>query len=130
MSEKKSVLTLVAVLIVLLAIFAVIWLCFMPHGSKLDKTITFEVSHLDGTANSFTLMSNCETLGELLEANELIAGEDGPYGLYVKTVDGETVDESLNQWWCFTKDGEMLMTGVDDTVIADGEHYEAAILTY
>lgn len=130
MSEKKRKITLAAALIVLLALFAVVWLCFMPQGSKLDKTIVFEVSHTDGSQNSFTLMSGCETLGELLEANELIAGEDGPYGLYVKTVDGETVDESLNQWWCFTKDGEMLMTGVDDTVIADGEHYEAAILTY
>ena len=29
------------------------------------------------------------------------------------------------EWWCFTKGGEMLMTGVDDTMIADGEQYEA-----
>lgn len=130
MSEKKRKITLAAALIVLLALFAAVWLNFMPHGSSLEKTVVFEVTHLDGAGSSFTLMSNCDTLGELLEANELIAGEDGPYGLYVKTVDGETVDESLNQWWCFTKDGEMLMTGVDDTVIADGEHYEAAILTY
>ena len=130
MSEKKKKLTLAALLIVLLAVFAAVWLCFTPQGSKLDKTVVFEVSHLDGSRNSFTLMSDCETLGELLAANELIDGEDGPYGLYVKTVDGETADEAQNQWWCFTKDGEMLMTGVDDTVIADGEHSEAAILTY
>ena len=130
MSEKKNKLTIAAVLIVLLTLFAVVWLCFMPHGSKLEKTVVFEVLHLDGTGSSFTLLSNCETLGELLEANGLIAGEDGPYGLYVKTVDGETVDESLNQWWCFSRDGEMLVTGVDDTVIADGEHYEAIISVY
>ena len=30
----------------------------------------------------------------------------------------------------FLKDGEMLMTGVDDTMIADGEHYETFIDTY
>lgn len=130
MSEKKNKITIAAVLIVLLALFAVVWLCFMPHGSKLEKTVVFEVAHLDGTNSSFTLLSSCETLGELLEANDLIAGEDGPYGLYVKTVDGETVDESLNQWWCFSRDGEMLVTGVDDTVIADGEHYEAVISVY
>ena len=31
------------------------------------------------------------------------------------------------EWWCFTKNGETLMTGVDDTMIADGEHYEATL---
>ena len=39
-------------------------------------------------------------------------------------VSPSTADESIQQWWCFTKGGEMLMTGVDTTPIADGEHYE------
>ena len=45
----------------------------------------------------------------------------------VLTVDGETADEAAQEWWCFTKDGEMLMTGVDDTMIADGEQYEVKL---
>ena len=45
------------------------------------------------------------------------------------TVDGETADESIQQWWCITKGGEMLMTGVDDTMIADGEAYEFTLTT-
>ena len=65
-----------------------------------------------------------------LEQEGLISGDESEYGLYVTTVDGETADSNLNQWWCFTKDGEMLMTGVDDTMIADGEHYETFIDTY
>ena len=40
------------------------------------------------------------------------------------TVDGETVNESNQEWWCLTKGGEMHNYGVDDTEIADGEHYE------
>ena len=39
-------------------------------------------------------------------------------------MDGETVDDAKQEWWCFTKGGEMMMTGVDDSMIADGEHYE------
>ena len=31
--------------------------------------------------------------------------------------------------WCFTKAGEMLMTGVDTTPIADGDHYEIELKT-
>ena len=53
----------------------------------------------------------------------------GFWGLYVLTVDGETADEAQQQWWCLTKDGEMSPTGVDDTVIADGEHYEFELKT-
>ena len=57
----------------------------------------------------------------------LIAGDESEYGLFVKTVDGETADDANQEWWCFTKGGEMLMTGVDDTMIADGEQYEATL---
>ena len=51
------------------------------------------------------------------------------YGLYVTKVDGEEADESQQQWWCFSKDGEDLMTGVDDTMIADGDHYDITLKT-
>ena len=54
----------------------------------------------------------------------LIAGTDGEYGLYVLTVDGETVDEANQEWWGYTKGGEMVEYGVDMCPIADGEHYE------
>ena len=43
------------------------------------------------------------------------------------TVNGVTVDDSKQQWWCFTQDGEMLMTGVDTTPIADGDHFEITL---
>ena len=43
----------------------------------------------------------------------------------VHTVDGETADYSKDHsLWCLTKGGEWLDTGVDETLIADGEHYE------
>ena len=55
----------------------------------------------------------------------LLAGEDSAYGLMVFTVDGETADWDRDQsWWCLTKGGEWLDTGVDDTLIEDGDHYE------
>ena len=43
----------------------------------------------------------------------------------VNTVDGETADYARDQsWWCLTKGGEWIDTGVDSTMISDGEHYE------
>ena len=80
--------------------------------------------HGDGTQKEFTLQTDAETLREALEEEDIIAGEESEYGLYVLTVDGETVQEEQQEWWCLTKDGQMHNYGVDDTNIADGERYE------
>ena len=85
--------------------------------------------HGDGSSKDFPLATDAENLRGALEERQLIAGDESEYGLFVKTVDGETADDAVQQWWCFTKDGEMLMTGVDDTMIADGEHYEITLTT-
>ena len=55
--------------------------------------------------------------------------EESQYGLYVKTVNGVTADEAKEEWWCFTKDGEDVMTGVDSTPVADGDHFEITLKT-
>ena len=74
----------------------------------------------------FQIQTDAESLRGALEQESLIAGSESEYGLFVETVDGETADMGAEEWWCFTKGGEMLATGVDDTMIADGEHYEAS----
>ena len=62
-----------------------------------------------------------------MEQEKLIAGDESEYGLFVKTVDGRTADDAKQEWWCFTKGGETLMTGVDDTPIADKEKFEITL---
>ena len=73
---------------------------------------------------AFTIQTDAEYLGDAMKQEGLLDGEDGPYGLYVLTVDGETVDESEQEWWGYTKSGEQVNYGVDTCPIADGEHYE------
>lgn len=89
-----------------------------------SKTITVTVVHGDGTSNDITVSTDAENLRDALEAEGIIAGEDGPYGMFVQTVDGETADDGEQEWWCLTKGGEMWNYGVDDTEIADGDVYE------
>ena len=89
-----------------------------------SKTITLTVVHGDGTSNDITVSTDAENLRDALEAEGLIDGEDGPYGMFVQTVDGETADDGEQEWWCLTKGGEMWNYGVDDTEIADGDVYE------
>ena len=89
-------------------------------------TITLEVVGPDGSSKEFVIKTDPENnLRKALEGEGLISGEEGAYGLYVKVVDGITADYDVDQsWWGLYKDGEMLMTGVDTTPIADGDHFE------
>lgn len=91
------------------------------------KTVTVKVI-AGGKSVTFTVKTDAETLGDALLAHNLIAGDEGQYGLYVKVVNGITADYDVDQsYWGFSKNGEYMMTGVDGTAIADGETYE---LTY
>ena len=123
MSKKRSLIAgIVLAVMVLAALFC--WKSFAPQAVEGDKTITVEVVHGDGSTKEFTIHTDSETLGAALMEEELLVGEEGPYGLFVTAVDGETVDSAKEEWWNFSKNGEALMTGVDSTMIADGEQYE------
>ena len=128
MSRKtKRTIIAVAVLLVLAVGAFLIWNQFKPEAQVGAKAIVFTVVHGDESSREISIRTDAETLRGALEQESLIAGDEGEYGLFVKTVDGETADDAKQEWWCFTKGGEMLMTGVDDTMIADGEKYEATL---
>ena len=85
---------------------------------------TFEITHMDGSQKVYAVKTDAGTVGEALVALGLIAGEDGAYGLYVKTVDGETVDYDTHQkYWAFYENGAMAMNGVDKTNVVAGAVY-------
>ncbi len=87
-------------------------------------TVYVEVKAGDNSV-TFTINTDKETLGDALIEHDLISGEEGQFGLYVKKVNGITADYDVDaSYWGFYKDGEYMLTGVDTTVIADGEHYE------
>ena len=89
-----------------------------------QTSFTFEVSHLDGTSKVFTVKTDAKTVGEALVNAGLIVGEDGAYGLYVKTVDGETLDWDTHQkYWAFYENGTMAAKGVDSTDVVAGAVY-------
>ena len=88
------------------------------------KTVTVLVVAEEQTL-TFTIHTDKETLGDALLEHGLIEGEEGPFGLYVKKVNGILADYDVDQtYWSLTKGGEMMMVGVDGATIADGEQYE------
>ena len=77
---------------------------------------------------TFTIKTDKENLGDALLEHELLEGEESEYGLFIQKVISIRADYDLDgAYWAISKDGEYLMTGIDTTIIADGEHYE---LTY
>ena len=92
-----------------------------------SKAVYVEVIAQDKSI-TFTINTDKETLGDALMEHNLISGEKGSYGLYVKFVNGIEADyDKTSSFWALTKKGESLVTGVDGEKIKNNDHYE---LTY
>ena len=87
------------------------------------KTLTVVVKAEENSI-TFTVKTDQDTVGAALLEHELIAGEEGAYGLYVKVVNGITADYDVDKsHWAFYVDGEYAMSGVDSTEIDEGATY-------
>lgn len=88
------------------------------------KTVKVEVK-ADDKSVTFTIRTDKTILGDALTEHGLVDGEQGDFGLYVKVVNGIVADYDVDQsYWGFYKNGEYMMSGVDSTEFADGDHYE------
>ena len=129
MKQTKLFRTLLLVFAVLIAATVLCTACTQAEPQTGTKTITVQiiVDGQDTVTKSITTAA--EYLRGALEEEDLIAGEESQYGLFVKTVNGITIDDAKQQWWCFTKGGADLFTGVDTTPIADGDTFEITLKT-
>ena len=98
-----------------------------PKATVLGKGETkfnFTVTDLEGNETAFEINTDKKTVGEALLDLELIAGDESEYGLYVKTVNGITLDyDKDGAYWAFYVNGEYGSTGVDATDIVPGTTY-------
>lgn len=126
MNRKKTLYA--GIILVILCIFAgILYTQTRPDTVSGDKEITVLVVHGSGEEKTFTYETDAAYLGEVLKENELASGTEGPYGTFITTVDGETADDTKEQWWCITKEGEMISTSADEAPITDGDQYELTL---
>lgn len=135
MKRTKNLLTLLLVLALAFSLVA----CNKIDAEGLWKDATYrrDMSFGKGAATftldvvvaeqsvRFTVSTDKETVGAALLEHDLIEGEMGAYGLYVKKVNGITADYDVDaSYWGFYIDGEYAMSGVDTTPVTDGGAYE------
>jgi len=78
----------------------------------------FSVVDLEGNETKFEIHTDETTVGAALLKEGLIEGEEGPYGLYVKVVNGITaIYEEDGSYWAFYENDQYGLTGVDLTDI-------------
>ncbi len=119
---RKNITRLVPLLLAALLLLSACGKSIAPAAGT--KKFTFEITFSDGSSTSQEIETDKATVGEALQALGLIEGEDGPYGLYVTTVGGETVKyEDSGHYWSFYINGDYAATGVDVTEIEDGAAY-------
>lgn len=122
--KNKNIIIAAVALVAVIALLLGVYLATRPETSQGSKTITVTVVHSDGTEKLFTYHTDAEFLGEVILGEGLVVGEDGPYGLYIKEVDGESaVYETDGAYWSLLIGGEYAMSGADTTPIADGDAF-------
>ena len=79
---------------------------------------------LEGNETTFDITSDKKTVGEELLAQGIIAGDQGEYGMYIKTVNGLTLDWDRDaKYWAFYIGEDYATTGVDMTDAEEGVTY-------
>ena len=85
---------------------------------------TFVIVDKDGTETTVEIHTDEKIVGTALLNLGLIEGEDGPYGMYTKKVNGISADyDKDGVYWAFYEGGEYAMKGVDQTEIVPGATY-------
>ncbi|MEG2769932.1 MAG: DUF4430 domain-containing protein [Oscillospiraceae bacterium] len=130
MKKNKKILLLAVSLVLVVALCIGAYFIFIPKATQGQKNIEVCVIVADETVKTEKIKTDEEFLRGAIEKPLALKGSDSEYGMFVTEVDGIVADDAKKEWWCFSKDGEMLNTGIDSTPIADGEKYEITLSTY
>ena len=121
---RRRTLILYCLAVALLTGAFAVWQTYKPQTQAGGKIITVNIDHLEGADTTYTIRTEAEYLRGALEQENLVSGPETEYGLWVQSLDGETADDALQQWWGYNVNGEMAAYGVDKQAITDGDVYD------
>lgn len=140
MKNCKKILAVITAVLLVMVLSACAKTATIPAGKntvgvKNGETVgqgatafAVEVTDTEGDKTTFTVNTDEKMVGAALQTLNLISGEKGDYGLYVKEVTGITTDyEKDGTYWAFYIDGQYALTGVDSTEVKAGAVYGFAV---
>ena len=131
MKDKKTVAIAAVVLVVLLAVFGIIWTVSRPETSAGSKTITVEVIHKDESKKTFTYHTDAEYLADVLVSEGLVEDNQDQFGLLIQEVDGErAVFDEDQSYWSILQNGEYAQLGASTLPIYDGDTISLVYTVY
>lgn len=130
--NKKIVVGLI-VLCVAVAILAAVYFCFGVKSVRGSKLVTIEVINKAQESTVYEVHTDAEYLRQAMEEADglVFSGTEGPYGIMVDTVNGETADYSVdNSYWSFYVNGEYCNYGIDTQPVMDKDLFSIVYTVY
>lgn len=128
-NTQTRFLSLVICIMLIAAMAFLITSCVKTDTVGTEFHFTFELTegkaeYTETKDNTFLVKTSEETVGNALYALGLIDGDEGSYGLYIKSVNGIIADYDKDAtYWAFYVDNSYAMSGASDTPIEEGKYY-------
>lgn len=118
----------VGALVVLIAVFSLVYNQFSAKPTAGAKTITIEVVDDTTASTTYELNTDSEFLRQAMEEAEAegltFSGSESEYGMMVDTVNGIRADYTLDgAYWSFYVNEEYCNYGIDDQPVNDGDAF-------
>ncbi len=117
----------VAVVVILIAALAVLFLVFREKPVEGSKEITIEVVNSLAESTIYDVKTDAEYLRQAMEEAEGLTfdGAETEYGLNISTINNERADYTLDgAYWGFYVNGEYCNYGVDTQPVEDGDAFK------
>jgi FlaG/FlaF family flagellin (archaellin) len=131
-SNKLKILAGVLIVVVIAAIFAVVYTQFSAKPTEGSKAITIEVIDNEEQTTTYDVKTDAEYLRQAMEESdmEFSGTESEEYGMMVDTINGLTADyDTDGAYWAFYVDGEYCSYGIDSQPVEDGQDYQIIYTT-
>lgn len=123
---NKKMLIGVGVLVVAVVAMLLLYNAFKEKPVKGSKAITIEVVDSTGASKMYELNTDAAYLSQAMDEAEGLTyeAEEGPYGLAVSSINGESAVFESGAYWGFFVNGEYCNYGISEQPVEDGDAFQ------
>lgn len=117
----------IGILVILVAVFAILYGIFREKPVEGSKTVTIEVINQAKETKEYKVKTDAEFLRQAMEeARDLeFSGQESQYGMMVEVVNGESaVYDKDGAYWNFLVNGEICNNGIDSQPVKDKDVFQ------